>query len=119
MCVHASWMKTEHCTRCHPRPNPHTCKGKVGTACRACAIADLAAGRPPQAKTTAKPVTKATPQMSRVLKALGDTARLSEQQIADLTGDPLPSIRRSIQQLIHLGHRVTYAGDDGCYALTH
>lgn len=55
--------------------------------------------------------------MQRVLSALEGAARLSEAQIADRTGDPLPSVRRSIQQLIHMGYRVTYAGVDGCYAM--
>ena len=93
MCLHATWMTSDRCTRCTTLPKPT-----------------------PKPKKVVKVPTEPTPQMLRVLTALEGATRLSEQQISDVTGDPLPSIRRSIQQLIQMGYLVTFAGVDGCYA---
>jgi DNA-binding IclR family transcriptional regulator len=58
-----------------------------------------------------------TPQAARILAYLEKWGSDSDSNIALMTGIPRASVRRSIQELIHEGNNITYAGPTGLYTL--
>lgn len=58
-----------------------------------------------------------TNQASRVLRYLQTWRSDTDSNIALNTGIPRASVRRSVQELIHEGVNITYAGPTGLYTL--
>lgn len=56
-----------------------------------------------------------TPQAEKTLAYLRKWTSDTDSNIAVSTGIPRASVRRSIQELIHEGYNVTYAGHTGLY----
>jgi DNA-binding IclR family transcriptional regulator len=58
-----------------------------------------------------------TNQAAKVLAYFTKWGSDTDSNIATMTGIPRASVRRSIQELIHEGNNITYAGPTGLYTL--
>ena len=59
-----------------------------------------------------------TPQATRIFDYLSKWGSDTDSNIGKALDIPAPSVRRSLQELIHEGIDVSYAGNFGLYTIT-